>query len=389
MRTVIVTAALASAAVLTGFASRPERSGLEYFSDLMPVFGHPRCANCHGAVDPLSGSGHGGGAIDAAVKSSGELADNEVCLSCHTAETVVMDNEVVPLAPEHRWRLPPAEMKWASKNLQQTCEQIAAWAERAGEGVADHLGRDPLIAWAFEGKRAGASDLAEPPDLAVDEFAQRFRAWRIDGELGCDPPARWTGSVTVELITNFDTTREAAGGGQRLRENTKSSGVLRRSFEVRADTVFAMVSGTERDTNVRHNLNVGGANCGFAQITTVRASKYSGPRKRVAGRIEAQSGVPDGFVLRLPAIGHTTEMTTTTERKGGTCGLVDGVQTGVVTLPASDPHQIIMIVDKALTLKGLTGNDLVQVLAGSSVDTVGKSILRRRWDLARKKSSSL
>jgi len=27
---------------------------LELFAELMPVFGHPRCVNCHGGVDPFN-----------------------------------------------------------------------------------------------------------------------------------------------------------------------------------------------------------------------------------------------------------------------------------------------------------------------------------------------
>jgi len=38
---------------------------LEYFQEMMPVYTHARCMNCHGDVNPSTGDNHDGGVIDA------------------------------------------------------------------------------------------------------------------------------------------------------------------------------------------------------------------------------------------------------------------------------------------------------------------------------------
>ena len=44
---------------------------LRLFSRMVPVFTHPRCVNCHGATDPVSGTNHGGGPVDEAADCEG------------------------------------------------------------------------------------------------------------------------------------------------------------------------------------------------------------------------------------------------------------------------------------------------------------------------------
>jgi len=43
---------------------------LVLFQKMMPVFMHPRCLNCHGVVDPVSGQNHEGKAVPPGVDTA-------------------------------------------------------------------------------------------------------------------------------------------------------------------------------------------------------------------------------------------------------------------------------------------------------------------------------
>src|SRR5262245_42679 len=73
-------AILALAMLLPESSTPPApREPLEYFSEMMPVFTHARCINCHGAVNPTTGAAHGGGVITTESCTSGchDQADND------------------------------------------------------------------------------------------------------------------------------------------------------------------------------------------------------------------------------------------------------------------------------------------------------------------------
>jgi len=81
---------LIATALLAGGVDAQERTGdpakwRNYWTQLYPVFTHPRCLNCHGATDPYSGENHGGGPLDLE-----NDPDEGQCIGCHTANTVLV-----------------------------------------------------------------------------------------------------------------------------------------------------------------------------------------------------------------------------------------------------------------------------------------------------------
>ena len=80
----------------------------ELFQKLLPVVRHPRCVNCHGVVDPLSGRGHGPGAIDTVKAHKGSYQ----CTDCHQAD----------------WALPSTPHFFAGKTDRELCGIFAEFA---------------------------------------------------------------------------------------------------------------------------------------------------------------------------------------------------------------------------------------------------------------------
>jgi hypothetical protein len=159
--------------------ARAKEEGLALFAKMMPVFGHARCANCHGLVSPTNDTHPGGKIPDVVITSAGMLESNDQCLVCHSDKTFRSPlppnekgsedtEESTELPDAGRWRLPPPSMHFAGKSTLKVCEQMQAWVEENGKadaGVLAHLTNDPLIAWGFEGRSAGARD-PEPASCA-------------------------------------------------------------------------------------------------------------------------------------------------------------------------------------------------------------------------------
>jgi hypothetical protein len=79
---------------------------------MMPVFTHPRCINCHGAVNPTTGAGHGGGVITTESCTSGchDQADND--------NRTGLDD----------WNLPVPEHWFVGKDARALCAQMPIWS---------------------------------------------------------------------------------------------------------------------------------------------------------------------------------------------------------------------------------------------------------------------
>jgi len=158
---------------------------LELFSRMMPVFTHPRCANCHGAVDPHAESGpledsHSGGIVPA----GGTCADS----GCHT--------QTDDSHEETRWKTASPFHNFNGKTPKQLCDMQSEVADHLNtlrrDGYFMHLNTDFLIDLAFVGQSGGASNSADPPRMGKDKFLKAARAW-LDLGAKC---GRWTGIIT-------------------------------------------------------------------------------------------------------------------------------------------------------------------------------------------------
>ncbi len=149
---------------------------VEAFGEMMPVFRHPRCLNCHGGVDPHSEKHRGVDQLDADLTLFGNRpAYLAQCQECHDG---------LP-----GWMVPPiAELMFVGKSDEQLCLQMKE-REHTGEEFVGHIFNDhgaqnvQFIAAAFVGDRAlgeGMRDyelVAEPPPGTQADLTEKARKW--------------------------------------------------------------------------------------------------------------------------------------------------------------------------------------------------------------------
>lgn len=166
----------------------------------MPVFESPRCTNCHGGVDPVSGVNHEPGPVtDSTRLSNGDMGFDEqaVCQECHTAGTP-------------SWRIAPKAMSFVGKDTPTLCRQMQR-SVGLGNGNADaadafvnHLASDGLIGVGFVGQGGIGEDspfatiTPEPPPMSRDEMVAAARSWVDEGRAKCGANG-WNGTITSTM----------------------------------------------------------------------------------------------------------------------------------------------------------------------------------------------
>jgi hypothetical protein len=185
------------------------------FAEMMPVFKHDRCFNCHGKFNVLSIDEHtGAGAAKeskldptALLTVSERIAFHQRCGDCHNQ---IQGRGIRPQLSKDvvvsGWMLPPAPMRWVGKDTEQLCMLVKGFEENAdsfiSHVVSDH-GEVEFVKAAFEGKRALDAEnmelydvVAEPPPGSMGGLiAQGTRwarlvgdHWKDSRECGCVPP---------------------------------------------------------------------------------------------------------------------------------------------------------------------------------------------------------
>jgi hypothetical protein len=146
---------------------------LEYFQDMMPVFSHARCVNCHGGVVAATGQNHEGGRVE---------ADESCTSSCHTQAN--NDN----VETKDNWTQPPQEKWFVGLNGREMCALMANVVMRRGsEEFINHLQGDFQIDLGFEGRIGGARERAapEPPQMEKRDFMRAAALWIDEGQASC------------------------------------------------------------------------------------------------------------------------------------------------------------------------------------------------------------
>ena len=185
-----------------------EQSAVSAFDEMMPVLFHPRCLNCHGAVnpfvDPQTGGHLGGNMTDSA---TGSPMPSSSCEDCHGE---------LP-----GWDTPGQAMFFVGKNAKDLCMQFKDF-EPTGSLFVGHIERDnggiQFIATAFQGTRAlntlgetsyeeavGHAPAAEPPPGTHRQFAAAARdwvnamgaGWTASRDCGCMVHGAWYGTVSA------------------------------------------------------------------------------------------------------------------------------------------------------------------------------------------------
>ncbi len=175
------------------------------FAELMPVFRHPRCANCHGGVNPFTDA-HRGGAMDP------ELT-REQCQDCH--------------AQLKDWDTPGPPMFFVGRSDEKLCLQIKEFSSN-GNDFVEHIRNDhegiQFIAAGFKGDRALDSQslkdhdvVIAPPPGTQEQLTEKARKWvkAMGGdfvgppECGCVKPkielkmkSEWSGGNGREKATS-------------------------------------------------------------------------------------------------------------------------------------------------------------------------------------------
>jgi len=164
---------------------------LEYFQEMMPVYSHARCMNCHGDVNPSTGDNHDGGVIDA----------GESCTTsgCHSQA----DN--TNQSHEDDWKIAPSQVAFVGKDAKALCEQMADRVMNFGnQDFMNHLQGDFQIDMGFEGRSGGAnSGQPAPPPMSKTDFLVAAARWMDEGFAACD---REGNIVHTESIVSDETT---------------------------------------------------------------------------------------------------------------------------------------------------------------------------------------
>jgi hypothetical protein len=116
------------------------------FAKIANVFRQPRCANCHGGVDPFAqNTQHAGGTYDVGKTSDGDVNPDTTfgpCQSCH--------------GDFLNWRTAPPDLSFIGKDDVTLCRQIKTNLRTGEEFIAhlQHDGRNPhFIEVGFRGTR--------------------------------------------------------------------------------------------------------------------------------------------------------------------------------------------------------------------------------------------
>jgi hypothetical protein len=163
-----------------------QKASVAAWQKMMPVFRHPRCINCHGAMpqalpEPIRVGNKmvaGAPVRHAGVVDMDAKDDNRTCEECHIED----------------WGRAPHAPNWTDKTDTDICRGMHIEFEGSAPAFIDHIvrdsGRTPFIATAFIGKRGlidggqtiyetetGKKLIAAPPPGTHAQLVQLARAW--------------------------------------------------------------------------------------------------------------------------------------------------------------------------------------------------------------------
>lgn len=197
----------AVAATACPLSAAQERKAVAAFDKMLPVLFHPRCLNCHGAVnpyvDPQVGHHLGGQMTDSA---TGAALGKEACEDCHSE---------LP-----GWDVPGDAMFFVGKSAKELCMQFKQFAPSGGAEFVEHIehepGLPPFIKTAFLGNRAlnttgeatyedvmGQPPTPEKPPGDLPQLVALAQVWvnamgagwNADPECGCMVNGGWHGTI--------------------------------------------------------------------------------------------------------------------------------------------------------------------------------------------------
>jgi len=197
MRAVLFGAAIVASSLAARTEPQTSPDPFKLFQQMLPAIRHPRCTNCHGAVNPRTGHRHPGGIVPPLVVNT--IARDTGCtLSCHT--------------DADEWQLPGDEHFFEGRTDRQVCSQISDFVSTFGKDPfrQEHIRHDDQIIRAFDGFAGGAREpgktypdgsIGPPPEkprITHQEFIKAADDWVLQGNAACD----LEGSITMEEWVN-------------------------------------------------------------------------------------------------------------------------------------------------------------------------------------------
>jgi hypothetical protein len=170
---------------------------IDAFAKIVPTFTQePRCANCHGGVNPFSDQLPGDRSDPAAPRmlhGAGAVDTTTDCSGCHDGMLPKRDGS------PSTWRLPNPEHNFVGKDATTLCKQMKDAFKQAADFVGhltDDNGNSNFTGTAFLGNRGIMGADLQPPRgitagglvaLAKDWVAAMGGEFKGDEECGCKP----------------------------------------------------------------------------------------------------------------------------------------------------------------------------------------------------------
>lgn len=163
--------------------------GLAAWQQVHSVLIHPRCINCHTAVDyPQQGDARRRHFANVVRGPDGSGVPGLQCATCHQESNA--NSTGIP--GSHNWHLAPLSMAWQDRNDQPLSSAAICRAitdrrknhDMDGPALLKHNAEDKLVGWAWEPGRDIHGMPRTLPPLSRTEFAEATRHW-VEAGMPC------------------------------------------------------------------------------------------------------------------------------------------------------------------------------------------------------------
>src|SRR5216117_394565 len=163
--------------------------GLAAWQQIHSVLIHPRCINCHTAVDyPQQGDERRRHYANVVRGPDGQGVPGLQCATCHQESNA--NSTGVP--GSHDWHLAPLSMAWQDRNDKPLWSAAICRAitdrrtnhNMDGPALLKHNAEDTLVGWAWEPGRDIHGNARTVPPLSRAEFAEATRQW-VEAGMPC------------------------------------------------------------------------------------------------------------------------------------------------------------------------------------------------------------
>jgi hypothetical protein len=177
---------LLSVGVSAGSAQQRPADGLAAWEQIHSVLIHPRCINCHTAVDyPQQGDERRRHYANVVRGPDGHGVPGLQCVTCHQASNA--NSTGVP--GNRNWHLAPLSMAWQDRNDKPLSSAAICRAvtdrrrnhNMDGAALLKHNAEDSLVGWAWDPGRDIHGVARSVPPLSRAEFAEATRQWVAAG----------------------------------------------------------------------------------------------------------------------------------------------------------------------------------------------------------------